>query len=150
MQHARHFSELIAWQRARALARDLFEVSEAFPSEERYALTDQVRCSSRSVGAQIAEAWGKRPYERHFLSKLSDADAEQYETQHWIIIAYDAGYQTREQAQQFGTTCKEIGSMLGKVMSKSSTFCQDPESASFRVKEDDTEDFFEDQGDSPF
>lgn len=61
-----------------------------------YSLTDQVRRSSRSVGAQIAESWGKRRYEKHFISKLTDADGEQLETQHWIEVALDCGYISNE------------------------------------------------------
>ena len=63
------------------------EISKNFPREELFALTDQIRRSSRAIGAQLAEAWGKRRYEKHFISKLTDADAEQMETQHWIGIA---------------------------------------------------------------
>ena len=62
-----------------------------FPGKRIYALTDQIRRASRSIGAQIAEAWGKRRYEKHFVSKLTDADAEQLETQHWLSIAVFCG-----------------------------------------------------------
>jgi four helix bundle protein len=64
----------------------------AFPKEETFSLTDQIRRSSRSIGANIAEAWAKRRYERHFVCKLTDADGEQMETQHWIGTALDCGY----------------------------------------------------------
>jgi four helix bundle protein len=70
---------LIVCRKARDVAKEIFEISRRFPREETYALTDQVRRSSRSLGAQIAEAWGKRRYEKHFVSKLTDADGEQYE-----------------------------------------------------------------------
>jgi four helix bundle protein len=63
------------------MAREIFQITKMFPQEEMYALTDQMRRSSRSTGAQIAEAWVKRRYEKHFLSKLTDADGEQQETQ---------------------------------------------------------------------
>ena len=89
LQHAKSFRDLIVHQKARALARRIFELSKSFPKEEAYSLTDQIRRASRSVGAQIAEAWGKRQYERHFVSKLTDADAEQLETQHWTDVAFD-------------------------------------------------------------
>src|SRR5262245_65652023 len=91
LQHAKSFRDLIVHQRARKVAQIVFELSKSFPREEAYSLTDQVRRASRSIGAQIAEAWGKRQYERHFVSKLTDADAEQLETQHWttwpLIVA---------------------------------------------------------------
>ena len=96
--HARRFFDLIVYQRAREVAREVFELSKSFPKEEKYSLIDQVRRSSRSVGAQIAEAWAKRRYERHFVSKLTDADAEQLETQHWIQVARECGYLTEKQA----------------------------------------------------
>jgi four helix bundle protein len=82
LPYAKNFRELIAYQKSRQLARRVYELSRSFPREEVYSLTDQLRRSSRAVGTNIAEAWGKRAYEKHFVSKLADADAEQYETQH--------------------------------------------------------------------
>lgn len=76
-------------------------------------MTSQIRRSSRSIGAQIAEAWGKRRYEKHFISKLTDADSEQYETQHWIDTAMDCGYLNAEQATELNKKCREIGRLLG-------------------------------------
>ena len=80
LPYARRFDDQVVYQRARELAAEIFDVTRAFSREESYSLTDQVRRSSRSIGAQIAEAWAKRRYERHFISKLTDADGEQYET----------------------------------------------------------------------
>ncbi len=90
--YAESFRDLEVYRLARDLSREIFEASKTFPKEEMYSLTDQIRRSSRSVGGQIAEAWGKRRYEAHFVSKLTDADAEQLETQHWIETANDCGY----------------------------------------------------------
>lgn len=135
LPHASHFTELVVWQFSRKLAQEIFRESREFPSEEKYALTDQLRRSSRSIGAQIAEAWGKRRYERHFVSKLTDADAEQYETQHWLIQAYDAGYLRREAAHNLGTQCKAIGSMIGGMIAISHLFCQDSYGSASRVSE---------------
>ncbi|CAN5808970.1 hypothetical protein BH11VER1_BH11VER1_03590 [soil metagenome] len=73
LPHAKGFWELIVYQRARELQRQVFECSKAFPKAEAYSLTDQMRRAGRSIGAQIAEAWGKRTYEKHFVSKLTDA-----------------------------------------------------------------------------
>ena len=70
----------MVYQSALRVSERIFEVTKRFPREERYSLTDQIRRASRSIGAQIAEAWGKRRYERHFVSKISDADAESLET----------------------------------------------------------------------
>jgi four helix bundle protein len=81
LQHAKGFRDLAVYQRADRIAAEIFDLTNRFPKEERYSLTDQIRRSSRSVGAQIAEAWGKRRYQRSFIAKLVDADAEQLETQ---------------------------------------------------------------------
>lgn len=88
-----------------------------------FSLTDQIRRSVRSVGAQIAEAWAKRRYEKHFVSKSTDADGEQQETQHWIETAADSGYLTTEQATALKTKCAEIGRLLGGMIAKSELFC---------------------------
>src|SRR5262245_58917671 len=92
LQHADSFRDLVVYAKARQLAQDVFRLSKYFPKEEAYSLTDQIRRSSRSIGAQIAEAWGKRRYSRHFISKLTDADAEQLETQHWVDVALSCEY----------------------------------------------------------
>lgn len=125
LNHARSFRELIVYQKSRRLARDLFLVSNAFPREEIYSLTDQMRRASRSVGAQIAEAWAKRRYERSFVSKLTDADGEQYETQHWLGVAGDCGYLTRQQVVDLVTRCEEIGRLLGGMIAKADLFCRE-------------------------
>ena len=114
--YARDFRELIVYQRQRELARAVFEHSKLFPREERYALSDQVRRSSRSIGAQIVEAWAKRRYEAHFVSKLTDADAEQRETQHWIETARDCNYLTSKDAESLLRYCDEIGRMLATMI----------------------------------
>ncbi|NTW31258.1 MAG: four helix bundle protein [Bacteroidetes bacterium] len=85
MEYVKSFRDLEVYKLSRQLSREIFEVSKKFPKEEMYSLIDQIRRSSRSVGAQIAEAWAKRKYEKHFVSKLTDADGEQLETQHWIV-----------------------------------------------------------------
>ena len=113
------------YKRARELSQSVFELTRHFPKEEMYSLTDQIRRSSRSVGAQIAEAWGKRKYEKHFISKLTDADAEQFETQHWIETAMDCAYLTREEADQFINQYTILGQMIGSMIKKSAMFCKD-------------------------
>ena len=77
MEHAKSYKELEVYKLARQLSKEIYEITKGFPKEEMYSLTDQIRRSSRSVGAQIAEAWAKRKYEKHFISKLTDADGEQ-------------------------------------------------------------------------
>lgn len=125
LSHARSFRELIVYQKSRQLARDLFEISKTFPHEETYSLPDQMRRASRSVGAQIAEAWAKRRYERSFVSKLTDADGEQYETQHWIGVSGDCGYLNRQQVIDFVARCEEIGRLLGGMIAKADLFCSE-------------------------
>lgn len=121
--HAKSFRDLIVYKKARAVAKRIFEISKTFPKEERYSLTDQVRRSSRSIGGQIAEAWAKRRYEKHFVSKLSDADGEQLETQHWIETAEDCEYLTSSQATEVNDELSEIGRMLNSMMNKADQFC---------------------------
>jgi four helix bundle protein len=90
MGYVRSFRDLEVYKLSRQLSQEIFEITKSFPKEETYSLTDQIRRSSRSIGAQIAEAWAKRKYEKYFISKLIDADGEQMETQHWIETASDA------------------------------------------------------------
>lgn len=123
LKHAESFRDLVVYQKARRVARDVFELTKGFPKEERYSLTDQVRRSSRSIGAQIAEAWAKRRYEKHFISKLTDADGEQQETQHWLESAHDCEYITKQQLNQLVADLSEIGKMLGSMIQKSDSFC---------------------------
>jgi four helix bundle protein len=111
------------YQKAREVSRSIFRLSQGFPKDEMYSLTDQMRRSSRSVGAQIAEAWGKRRYEKHFVSKLTDADAEQMETQHWISEALDCGYLSHADATQLNSDLSEIGRMLNSMTEKADSFC---------------------------
>ncbi len=123
LPHASNFRDLIVYQKSRQLAQDIYILSKQFPRDETYSLTDQIRRSSRSAGAQIAESWGKRRYEKHFVSKLSDADAEQYETQHWLEVATDCGYLSSNQSKKLINQCTEIGRLLGSMMAKSNQFC---------------------------
>ena len=122
MAAIRHFTDLIAYQKAFELGRLVFRTSKGWPTEERYALTDQVRRSSRSVGANLAEAWGKRRYEAHFVSKLSDADAELLETEHWLRCAMDHGYITQAQFDEIYVLMREIGRILGALMQNPAPF----------------------------
>ena len=121
--HANSFRDLLVYRKSCIVTKEVFELSKAFPKEETFSLTDQVRRSSRSIGAQIAEAWAKRRYKRHFISQLTDADGEQLETQHWIDIAKDCGYLTSTRAAQLNSELSEIGRMLGSMINKAEQFC---------------------------
>src|ERR1017187_5632167 len=92
MNKVNSFDELEAYQAAFSLQQDLFGLSKRWPKVEDYSLTDQIRRSSRSIGANIAESWAKRRYPAHFLSKLTDADGELQETIHWLDTALACGY----------------------------------------------------------
>jgi four helix bundle protein len=123
MAFAKNFRDLETYRFARELQREVYNISQQFPKDERYSLTDQIRRSSRSIGAQIAESWGKRRYERHFVSKLTDADAEQLETQHWIDSAFDCDYITRERCTSLISRYEHLGSMINSMINKASDFC---------------------------
>ncbi len=123
LSHAKSFRDLVVYQKAFKVARDIFDISKRFPKEETYSLTDQIRRASRSIGAQIAEACGKRRYEKHFISKLTDADAEHLETQHWIGIAISCKYMEKDQAAEIIRDLKEIGRMLNSMIKKANQFC---------------------------
>jgi four helix bundle protein len=123
MEYVKSFRELEVYKVSRQLSKEVFDISKSFPKEEMYSLTDQIRRSSRSVGAQIAEAWAKRKYEKHFVSKLTDADGEQLETQHWIEVALDCSYISKELANELLQGCHSIGKMLNSMISKAELFC---------------------------
>ncbi len=122
LQYVRHFKELEVYRRQRELAKSVFALTRSFPREEQFSLTDQLRRSSRSIGAQIAEAWAKRLYPKHFISKLTDADGEQLETQHWIMEAADCAYLGGTESERLLGLCEEIGRMLGSMMRKAKSF----------------------------
>ena len=120
---AKAFWELRVYQKARALQGQLFKASQAFPADERFSLTDQMRRACRSIGAQVAEAWGKRDYLKHFQSKLSDAESENLETRHWLITAVDDGHLSPELAKPLFQTSLEIGRMLASMSERAVEFC---------------------------
>ena len=123
MEYVKSFRELEVYKLSRKVSREIYILTKNFPTEERYSVTDQIRRSSRSVGAQIAEAWGKRRYEMHFISKLTDADAEQLETQHWLEVSLECVYIESETAKRLLAECESVGKMLQKMIDKSGSFC---------------------------
>lgn len=106
-----------AYVRSRALSASIYRLSRQFPKEEKYSLTDQIRRSSRSVGANLAEAFAKRRYPKHFISKLTDASGENYETQAWLDTALDAGYITEDVFDQYVAASEKVGKLLSYMMS---------------------------------
>jgi four helix bundle protein len=124
MAEIRSFRELNVYKTARESARAIFEISKTFPREERYSLSDQIRRSSRAVGAMIAEAWAKRRYEAAFISKINDALGEATETQSWLDHALDCGYLTEARFKELDASWQQIGAMLSRMTERSSDFCR--------------------------
>lgn len=114
MANIRSFKELRVWQNAMDAAMRVYELSKQFPAEEKYSLTDQFRRASRSVAANIAEAWRKRRYEAAFVSKLSDAESEAAETQTWIEFALRCGFLSQATAKELDQHYEQI---LGQLVS---------------------------------
>jgi four helix bundle protein len=125
MDYVSSFRDLEVYKLSREVSSEIFLLTKDFPPEEKFSLIDQVRRSSRSVGAQIAEAWGKRRYQNHFISKLTDADSEQLETQHWLELAFsDCGYIKADVCIRLTEKCESIGRMIHSMIEKSSLFCK--------------------------
>lgn len=119
---ARSAKELNVYQLAYRLSMDIYEISKRFPAEERYALTSQIRRSSRSICLNLREAWAKRRYEAHFISKLTDCDGEASETDTSLDYARDCGYINEEEHSNLSNGCRRIGAMLGKMISNPKPF----------------------------
>ena len=124
MAEIRSFRDLNVYQKAREAAYTIFKLTKSFPKEERYALTDQVRRSSRAVAAMIAEAWARRRYEAAFVSKLNDALGEAMETQSWVDHALDSDYITSAQFAELDVSWQQIGGMLNRMAERASDFCK--------------------------
>lgn len=116
------FKDLKVYQKAYSLAMEIFQVSKSFPVEERYSLTDQIRRSSRSVCANIAEAYRKRRYPKHFTSKITDADGEASESTVWIDFAFDCQYINLETKTKLLQEYEEVGKMLGGMANNPEKF----------------------------
>jgi len=114
--------DLIVYQKAYDLAMRVFAISKRFPPEERFALTSQIRRSSRSVCMNLREAWAKRRYAAHFVSKLTDCDGENSETDTSLDFARDCGYISAEEHAELVTLNHEIGSMLGSMIKSPDKF----------------------------
>jgi len=121
-QQLKGHRDLKVYQLAYKLAMDIFNVSKSFPKEEKYSLTDQIRRSSRSVTANIAEGFRKRQYPKMFVSKLADADGEATETQVWLDFARDSEYLSTELHTELIKGYEDVGKMLGSMMSMPEKF----------------------------
>ena len=122
MSKINSFKELKVYQKAFQLAMEIFEITKTFPKEEKYSLTDQIRRSSRSVTSNIAEAWAKKIYPKHFVSKLSDSLGEEYETEVWLQYALGCKYINEQEYNHFTTNYLEVGKMLNSMISNPEKF----------------------------
>ncbi len=116
------FRDLKCYQLSFSLAMEIFEISKEFPAIEKYALIDQIRRSSRSVCANFGEAYRKRQYPKHFVSKLSDADSENSETQVWLDFALECRYISKEKWNDLNRKSEEVGKLLNYMMRQPERF----------------------------
>ena len=116
------FKDLLAYKKAFQLAMDIFNITKAFPAEEKYGLISQIRRSSRSVCSNLAEGYRKRQYQKHFLSKVSDADMENSETQVWFDFALACKYINKETYENYLKRSQEVGRLLNYMIQNPEKF----------------------------
>lgn len=121
------FRDLTVYKKAFDLAMKIFDCSKSFPKEETYSLTDQIRRSSRSVCTSIAEAYRKRRYEAHFISKISDADMENSETQVWLQFALDCNYLSKKIFDELIIISEEVGKLLNHMIENPKNYLRNAE-----------------------
>lgn len=122
MKKLEGFRDLRVYQLSYKLALEIFELTKKYPKEELYSLTDQIRRSSRSVPANIAEGFRKRQYPKMFLSKIADADGEASETQVWLDFSRDFGYIEKSIRNKLIEQYEEVGKMLGRMLQQAEDF----------------------------
>ncbi len=116
------FKDLTVYKKAFKLAMDIFEITKSFPKEEKYSLTNQIRRSSRSVCANIAEAYRKRLYPKHFVSKTTDSDSENSETQVWLDFSANCNYINQNTFTRLNENSMEVGKMLNHMIFNSEKY----------------------------
>lgn len=116
------FKALLAYKKSFELAMEIFELSKTFPKEEKYSLTDQIRRSSRNVSANIAESYRKRRYINHFISKLTDSDAENSETNVWLDFSLQCKYINQETFDNLNYKSNEIGKLINYMINNPGKF----------------------------
>jgi four helix bundle protein len=127
------FRDLKVYKAARAAAKQVFEISKTFPREERYALTDQIRRSSRTIKAMIAEAWARRRYKAAFINKIDEALGESNETQSWLDDALDDEYLSKEEFEHLDRQYQAIGGMLSRMIDRADDFCKFAPATDYRA-----------------
>ncbi|WP_316802591.1 four helix bundle protein [Pedobacter nototheniae] len=116
------FRELIAYKKGFSLLMSIYNLTKSFPKEEQYSLVDQVRRSSRSICSSIGEAYKKRRYPNHFISKLTDADMETGETQVWLDVALACNYISKEEFTSLDNQCEEISKLINYMINNTNKF----------------------------
>jgi four helix bundle protein len=132
MAGAKSFRDLKVYRAARDAAQRVFTVSGHFPREERYALTDQIRRSSRAVKAMLAEAWARRRYKAAFINKIDEALGEANETQSWLDDALDGAYISKADFDALNDRDQAIGGMLPRMIDRADDFCKHSPSTDYR------------------
>jgi len=122
---AESFKDLIVYKKAFEQAMRIFEVTKSFPKVEQYSLTDQIRRSSRSVCVNMGESWRKRRYVAHFVSKLTDSDAEATETMIWLDFSLKCNYINSQVYRDLSDEYEQIGRMLGSMITSPQRFCSE-------------------------
>ena len=122
MATIRSYKELIVYQKAFRLGMEIFVVTKDFPKEEKYSLTDQIRRSSRSVAANIAEAWARKNYPKSFVNKLTDALGEEYETEVWLDFSFESNYINKETHDKLLTEYDEVRKILLSMITNPEKF----------------------------
>jgi len=123
MSNYQGFRDLIVYQKSYKLAMEIFEITKSYPKEEKYSLVDQIKRSSRSVPANIAEAWVKRKYPKSFVSKLLDSLAEEAETEVWVDMSSDCKYIDLQLHNSLLERYQEVAKMLNSMINSPDKFC---------------------------
>jgi four helix bundle protein len=123
MSKIESFKDLIVYKKAYILAMEIFKLSNKFPKEEKYALTDQIRRSSRSVTSCIAESWAKRRYEKAFINKLTDSLGEENETEVWLDYSLDCSYINKEEHERIIKDYSEVRKILISIINNPDKWC---------------------------
>jgi four helix bundle protein len=137
---AASFRDLRVYQLARGASTEVFQVSQNFPREERFALTDQIRRSARATKAMISEAWARRRYRAVFINKVDEALGEATETRSWLDDALDCGYLDAEQFQKMERDWLSIASMLARMIDRASDFCKYASDTDYRTMDQPVDD----------
>ena len=124
MAMIKSFRELEVYKLALAESKKIFVLTKSFPKDERFSLIDQIRRSSRAVGAMIAEAWARRKYHAVFVNKIDEALGEATETQAWLDYTLSCEYLNREQYREADAAWQHIGAMLNKMIQQAESFCR--------------------------